>query len=163
MNPDRPSQLRPEDVTFEELRRNAEGRWRLEGPSSGGGRSLYRYKGQLFVVGYGDHSALPGGAEQVIGVLPDNTPGFPPRMADGHAAGCAHEEHWRWDWWTHGPCLLRVQPDVVQLFEAGEPTWTCPLPSFVAPGSPQRSDVLRLMGPAVLDEAVRCAARRLGP
>ena len=162
MSPDRPPQLRPEDVTWEELRNNAEGSWRLVGPNSGGGRTLYRYKGQLFVVGYGDHSALPGGAEQVIGVLPDNNPGFAPRMPDGHAAGCAHEAHWNWDWWGHALCLLRVQPDGVQLYQAGEETWTCSLQSFVAPDSAQRSDVLRLMGPVVLDEALRCAARRLG-
>jgi hypothetical protein len=97
MSPDPPPLLRPEDVTWDELRRNAQGHWRLVGPNSGGGRTLYRYKGQLFVVGYGDHSALPGGAEQVIGVLPDNNPGFAPRMPDGHAAGCAHEAHWNWD------------------------------------------------------------------
>jgi hypothetical protein len=54
-------ELRPEDVTWEELRQHAEGHWRLTGP---GGRDLYRYKGQLFIVGYGDYGSLPDGAER---------------------------------------------------------------------------------------------------
>ena len=161
MSPDPPPLLRPEDVTWEELRTKGEGHWRLEGPNSGGGRNLYRYKGQLFVVGYGDHSDLPGGAEQVIGVLPDNTPGFAPRMPNGHAAGCSHETHWNWDWWLHALYLLRVHDGGVQLWQAGEETWSCSLQAFHAPESPRCSEVLRLMGPAVMEEAVRCATRRL--
>lgn len=159
--PDPPPLLRPEDVSWEELKDHAEASWRLEGPNSGGGRSLYRYKGQLFVVGYGDHSTLPGGAEQVIGVRPDNTPGFPPRMADGHAAGCAHERHFDWDWWMHHTSLLKVQNDAVRLYKEGTEAWSCPLEAFVQPGSPQGEEVLRTLGPAVFDEAQRCANRRL--
>jgi hypothetical protein len=154
--------LRPEDVTWEELRQHAEGSWRLLGPNSGGGTTLYRYKGQLFVVGYGDHSSLPGGAEQVIGVLPDNTPGFPPLMESGHAAGCAHERHFDWDWWQHGTLLLRVQRDGVLLYEDGKESWTCPLQQFLQADSPRRAEVLRKLGPAVLEEALQCAAARLG-
>jgi hypothetical protein len=94
--------------------------------------------------------------------LPDNTPGFAPKMADGHAAGCAHEAHWNWDWWLHGTYLLRVQASGAQLYQAGNETWARPLEAFLAPDSPEQADVLRLMGPAVLDEAVRCATVRLG-
>ena len=153
--------LRPEDVTWEELRDHGEGRWRLTGPNSGGGTDLYRYKGQLFIVGYGDYGSLPDGAEKVIGVLPDNTPGFPPMMASGHAAGCTHDPPPGSDWWMHGVCLLRMQHDTVQLFENAKETWSCPLDAFVREGSPYSQDVLRKLGPAVLEEALRCAARRL--
>ena len=154
-------ELRPEDVTWEELRQHAEGHWRLTGPNSGGGTDLYRYKGQLFIVGYGDYGSLPDGAEQVIGVRPDNTPGFPPMMADGHAAGCAHEPHWDSDWWLHHTGLLRMQHGTVWLFEDARETWSCPLEEFVRAGSTQAEDVLRKLGPAVLDEALRCARQRL--
>jgi hypothetical protein len=153
--------MAPEDVTWEELRQHAEGSWRLTGPDSQGGTSLYRYKGRLFTVAYGDHSSLPGGAEQVVAVRPDNNPGFAPLMDGGHAAGCAHEAHWDWDWWLHHVHLLRVANTVVTLYQSGEETWHCPLEVFARPGSSQREDVLRTMGPAVLDEAVRCAERRL--
>ena len=152
--------LRPEDVTWEELRQHGEGGWRLEGPNSGGGKSLYRYKGQLFIVGYGDYGSLPDGAEQVIGVLPDNTPGFPPMMASGHAAGCCHDA-WDHDWWSHKLFLLRIERGQVQLFESAKETWSCPLEAFVREDSPQSADVLGKLGPAVHEEALRCAAHRL--
>lgn len=153
--------LRPEDVPFEELRRHAEGSWRLVGPNSQGGTTLYRYKGQLFVVGYGEHSSLPGGAEQVIGVRPDNTPGYPPAMEGGHAAGCAHEPHFAWDWWQHRSWLLKLHRGRVLLYEKGEQAWSCTLDEFRRAGSPQQAEVLGKLGPAVLDEALRCAAARL--
>ena len=161
MSPDRRPPLRPEDVTWEELRRNAEASWPLIGPSSQGGTTLYRYEGRLFTVGYGEHSSLPGGAEQVIAAGPDNTPGFPPRMPDGHAAGCRHEPHRDCDWWMHHTCLFRIQRGEARLFENAREVWTCPVEAFSWPDSPQRADVLRRLGPAVLDEALRCAARRL--
>ena len=161
MNRDLRPQLRPEDVTWQQLREADEGSWRLTGPSSQGGTTLYRYKGQLFTVGYGDHSSLPGGAEQVIGVRPDNTPGFPPLMGDGHAAGCSHEPHWDSDWWMHRTCLLKIQHGAVQLFQDAKEVWSCSVEAFARDDSPQRAHVLRLLGPAVLGEALRCAARRL--
>lgn len=161
MKPDPPRLLRPEDVTWEELNEHAEGSWRLTGPNSQGGTTLYRYRGQLFTVGYGDYSSLPGGAEEVIAVRPDNTPGFPPIMEGGHAAGCAHEQHWDWDWWVHKGYLLRIENDGAWLFENANETWNCPLEAFVRKDSSQRGDVLSRLGPAVLDEALRCAARRL--
>ena len=161
MNPLQRKQPLPDDVTWEELRRNAEGSWPLVAPHSHGGTTLYRYQGQLFTVGYGDYSSLPGGAEQVIAARPDNTPGFPPAMDDGHAAGCRHQPHWESDWWTHGRLLLRIQHGTVHLFEQASPVWTCSLEAFGRPDSPQRADVSRRLGPAVLDEALRCAARRL--
>jgi hypothetical protein len=151
----------PAKVTWEELRQHAEASWRLEGPNSAGGKTLYRYQGRLFVVGYGDFSSLPGGAEQVIGERPDNTPGFPPDVGGGHAAGCAHEKHWDWDWWLHKTCLLRVQNDDVILYEDAKEAWRCPLPAFAREDSPRRQDVLRKLGPVVLDEAVRCALARM--
>jgi hypothetical protein len=48
-------------VTWEELRQHAEGHWRLKGPNSQGGTTLYRYRARLYVVGYGDFGPLPGG------------------------------------------------------------------------------------------------------
>jgi hypothetical protein len=161
MDPDRRPELRPEDVTWEELNSAGEGSWPLTGPNSHGGTTLYRYKGQLFTVGYGDDSSLPGGAEQVIAVRPDNTPGFPPWVGGGHAAGCRHEAHFGWDWWLHRTRLLRVEAAVVQLSVDGKEVWSCPLATFARPDSQQQADILRLLGPAVLDEALRCAARRL--
>jgi hypothetical protein len=151
----------PEDVTWEELRQHAEASWRLTGPNSKGGTSLYRYRGRLFVVGYGESSPRPDGAEQVLGELPDNTPGFPPALAGGHAAGCAHERHWDWDWWLHRTFLLRVESQAVTLWETGRQTWTCALEAFARPDSSEGADVLHKLGPNVLDEALRCAARRL--
>jgi len=152
----------PDGVGWDDLRQHAEGHWRLTGPNSQGGTTVYRYRGRLYVVGYGEHSSLPGGAEQVIGVLPDNTPGYPPLMADGHAAGCAHEPHFDWDWWQHGTLLLKIDAGAVRLHERGEEAWTCSLASFLAPDSPPRDDVRRRFGPAVLDEAFRVARRRMG-
>jgi hypothetical protein len=149
-------------VTWDELRDHAEGRWRLTGPNSQGGTTLYRYKGRLFTVAYGDCSSLPGGAEQVIAAREDNNPGFAPMMDDGHAAGCDHEAHWDWDWWGHRTFLLRVENHAVRLYESGDEAWSCPLEAFVRPDSPRRAEVAATLGPAVLDEALRCAARRLG-
>lgn len=160
-DPDPPRPLGPGDVTWDELREHAEGRWRLTGPNSQGGTTLYRYKGRLFTVAYGDCSSLPGGAEQVIAAREDNNPGFAPMMDGGHAAGCAHEEHWNWDWWLHRTFLLRVENGAVRFYKGGKDRWSCSLEVFVQAGSPQREDVLSTMGPAVLDEALRCAARRL--
>ena len=143
------------------MRDGAEGSWRLTGPNAGGGTTLYRYKGQLFVVGYGDHSSLPGGAEQVIATRPDNTPGFPPLMADGHAAGCHHDPHWDSDWWMHRTILLKVQHGSVRLYANAIEVWRCSVDAFTRPGSPQGIQVLTMMGQAVQDEALRCAARAL--
>jgi len=148
-------------VTWEELRQHAEGSWRLTGPDSSGGKDIYRYKGQLFIVGYGDYGDLPGGAEKVIGVMPDNTPGFPPMMPSGHAAGCRHDGNGGSDWWLHRTGLLSMREDTVSFFEDAKETWSCPLQAFVEPGSTRAEDVLRKLGPAVLEEALRCAARRL--
>jgi hypothetical protein len=159
--PETPPPPGPGDVTWDELRRHAEGSWRLTGPNSQGGTTLYRYKGRLFTVAYGDCSSLPGGAEEVVAARPDNTPGFAPLMEDGHAAGCAHEAHWDWDWWAHRIFLLRIERDAVRLYESGDEAWSCALAAFVRAGSPQQGDVLAKLGPAVLDEALRCAARRL--
>jgi hypothetical protein len=161
MDPDRP-RSRPQDVTWQQLREGTEGSWRLTGPNSQGGTSLYRYEGQLFTVGYGEHSSLPGGAEQVIAVRPDNNPGFPPLMDDGHAAGCCHEPHWDSDWWMHRTSLLRIQHGVVRLFVSANEVWSCSVEAFAEPGSPQGTHVLDLLGPAVSEEARRCASRRLG-
>jgi hypothetical protein len=149
------------EMSWQELRRHAEGHWRLLGPNSQGGTTLYRYRGRLYVVGYGEYSPLPGGSEHVIGVLPDNTPGFPPAMAGGHAAGCAHEPHFGWDWWQHGTLILKVQSDGVRLSEGGRESWSCSLGEFTREGSPRRADVLAKLGPVVLDEAARSAAGRL--
>ncbi len=151
----------PGGVTWEDLRQRAEGHWRLTGPNSQGGTTLYRYRGRLYLVGYGERSSLPGGAEQVIDEMPDNTPGFPPLMASGHAAGCAHEPHFDWDWWQHGTLLLKIHQGTVRLHDGGEEAWSCSLESFLAPDSPPRDDVRRRLGPAVLDEALRVARRRL--
>jgi hypothetical protein len=146
-------------VTWDELRKGAEASWPLEGPNSQGGTTLYRYRGRLFVVGYGERSSLPGGAEQILSSRPDDTAGFPPPLEGGHVAGCRHDT-WRGaDWWRHGTCLLEVQEDAVHLFESAKPVWTCPTESFVQADSPQQADVLRRLGPAVLDEALRCASR----
>lgn len=159
MEPDPHRPPGPEGVTWEELKESAEASWRLTGPNSKGGTRLYRYKGQLFTVGYGECSSLPGGAEQILGARPDNTPGFPPLIGLGHAAGCAHEpDH---DWWMHVTCLLRLDRGGVQLFEGGRELWSCPLPAFLRASSTQRADVLRRMGPVVLDELLQCAARWL--
>ncbi|HLA79837.1 MAG TPA: hypothetical protein VJU18_19855 [Vicinamibacteria bacterium] len=163
MPADSPRPPRPEDLTWDELREHAEGNWRLTGPNSQGGTRLYRYQGRLFVVGYGDHSSLPGGAEQVIAVRPDNTPGFAPLLEGGHAAGCCHDPHWDSDWWAHRTFLLKIQRGVVRLFEDANETWNCPLEAFTRPGSPQGADVLAKLGPAVLDEALRCARARPRP
>jgi hypothetical protein len=162
MDPDRPPANRPEEVTWDQLKNGAEGSWRLTGPSSQGGTRLYRYRGHLFTVGYGDHSSLPGGAEQVIAVRPDNTPGFPPVMDDGHAAGCCQEPHWDSDWWMHRTSLLKIQRGVARLFESGSETWSCSVAAFAEPGSPQGTHVLEVMGPAVAEEARRCATQRRG-
>ena len=75
-----------DEVTWDELRQRAEASWPLE-TRSRGGTALYRYGGRLYVVGYGESSSLPGGAEQVLEVRPDNLPGFAPLMEGGHAAG----------------------------------------------------------------------------
>lgn len=48
-----------------------------------------------------------------------------------------------------------------ELRQNAKETWSCPLAAFVRPDAPQRADVLRKLGPVVLDEAVRCAVRRL--
>jgi hypothetical protein len=152
--------------TWEELKQGTEGHWRLIGPDSGGGTTLYRYRGQLFVVGYGDHSSLPGGAEQVIGVLPDNTPGFAPLMNNGHAAGCFHQKWFSSSShgkglrhsWDHALCVLTVFQGRVDLFEKGEQVLTCLAKTFAQEGSEQSLKVLELMGPNVMAEAQRCAA-----
>jgi len=149
--------LRPEDVSWEELRQNAEGSWRLEGPNSSGGTRLYRYRGQLFIVGYGDHSPAPGGAERVIATLPDNSPGFPPEMSDGHPAGCWHHRDGTAHSWTHGVHLLLLGERAAELFVDGRSQWSCPPAELARPDSPARAEVLRLMGPAVLADACRCA------
>lgn len=150
----------PFGVSWQELRERAEGSWKLKGPSSQGGTSVYRYRGQLFIVGYGEYSSLPGGAEQVIGVRADNTPGFPPVMGDGHAAGCTHAPHFDLDSWSHRTCLLMIHHGAVQLFQDAREVWSCPVKAWVQPESAHRAEVLDLFGPAVLDEALRCAARR---
>jgi hypothetical protein len=152
--------LGPHDVSFEELRQHAEGCWRLTGPDSHGGTTLYRYEGQLFVVGYGERSALPGGAEQVLSTLPDNSPGFPPSMGGGHVAGCAHEVRWKHDWWQHRTLLLRVDAELVSFSEAGREAWACPTAEFLRAATTRHEDVRRAFGPAVLDEALRCARER---
>jgi hypothetical protein len=162
MSPDRPPASRPEDVTWEQLRESAEGSWRLIGPNSQGGTRLYRYQGQLYTVGYGDYSSLPGGAEQVIAARPDNTPGFPPFMGDGHAAGCCHEPRWDSDWWMHRTFLLKMQQGMVWFFESAIEVWSCSVEAFLQPGAPQETHILDRMGPAVAEEARRCAARRRG-
>jgi hypothetical protein len=149
----------PHDVTWEQLRDGAEASWPLEGPSSQGGTTLYCYRGWLFVVGYGEHSALPGGAEQILSSRPDDAAGFPPALPDGHAAGCVHDE-WRGaDWWRHRTCLLELQGGVLRLFERAEPVWTCPAETLLRDDSAERADVLGRLGPAVLDEALRCLSR----
>lgn len=148
--------------TWDELKRGAEGHWRLVGPNSGGGTTLYRYRGQLFVVGYGDHSSLPGGAEQVIGVLPDNTPGFAPLMDNGHAAGCFHQpwsvggEELRHSW-EHAGCFLTVFRGRVDLSAHGEQVFVCPVATFAQENSEQSLKVLEVMGPNVMVEAQRWA------
>jgi len=146
------------DVTWAQIRDGAEGSWPLEGPSSHGGTTLYRFRGRLFVVGYGESSSLPGGAEQILGSRPDDSGGFPPAMAGGHTAGCRHDRWRNADWWQNGRWLLERQEGTLRLLEAAEVVWTCSVERF-APGSPERDDVLRHLGPAVLDEALRCAAR----
>ena len=148
-----------DEVTWDELRQRAEASWPLE-TRSRGGTALYRYGGRLYVVGYGESSSLPGGAEQVLEVRPDNLPGFAPLMEGGHAAGCRHERRWDWDWWTHRGFLLRVENEAVRLYEDARESWACPLGEFTRPGSPRREDVVRKLGPAVADEALRCATAR---
>jgi len=155
--------LSPQDVTWEELCRHAEGHWCLTGPNSHGGTTAYRYKGQLFIVGYGDDSSLPGGAEQVIGVRPDNTPGFPPAWDGGHAAGCHHVREWEWDSWTDSVRFLLIQRGIVLFFDGGNEQWTSPVDEVLSPESARRDDVLRTLGPAVFDELLRCAARQRQP
>jgi hypothetical protein len=149
----------PALVIWDELRQHAEASWPLK-TNSQGGKTLYRYVGHLYVVGYGEFSSLPGGAEQILEVRPDNLPGFAPLMDGGHAAGCRHERHWDWDWWTHRGFLLRVENGVVRLYQDAKEAWTCPLDEFMRPGSPRHEDVLRKLGPAVADEALRCATVR---
>jgi hypothetical protein len=146
------------DVTWEQIRDGAEASWPLEGPSSQGGTTLYLYRGRHFVVGYGEHSSLPGGAEQILSSRPDDNAGFPPALAGGHAAGCRHDRWRNADWWQNGSWLLELQGATLRLFEATEVVWTCSVERF-APGSPERADVLGRLGPAVLDEALRCASR----
>ncbi len=152
-----------QDVTWEDLRREADGHWRLIGPDSSGGTTLYRYRGQLFIVGYGDHSSI-GGAEQVIGVLPDNTPGFAPLMNTGHAAGCFHQnwsphgEELRHSW-EHAGCFLTVFRGRVDLSARGDQVFECPGATFARENSAQSLKVLELMGPNVMSEAQRCAER----
>jgi len=148
-----------QDVTWAQLRDGAEASWPLEGPSSQGGTTLYLYRGRHFVVGYGEHSSLPGGAEQILSSRPDDSGGFPPVVAGGHAAGCRHDEWRDAVWWRHKGCLLEVQAGVVRLFERAEPVWTCTVETFIRAASPQQTDVLDRLGPAVLDEALRCASR----
>jgi hypothetical protein len=152
--------LTPEDVTWEELRLHAEGNWTMTGPDSGGGKTLYRYKGQLFIVGYGDESSLPGGAEQVIGVGPDNTPGFPPRWGNGHTGGCHHIRDWEWDSWSDRGRFLRIEKGTVHYLDGENELWTCPVEEVLRPESRRREDVLRVLGPAVLDEMLLCAERQ---
>jgi hypothetical protein len=148
-------------VTYRELRARAEGSWKLEGPSSKGGTDVYRYRGRLFIVGYGESSPLPDGAEEVIGVRADNTPGFPPAMDGGHAAGCTHSRPFESDSWGHRTSLLMIHRGLVQLFQDAREVWTCPIDAWAEPGSEYRAKVLEVFGPAVLEEAVRCARGRL--
>jgi len=148
---------RPQDVTWEQLRDGAEASWPVEGPSSQGGTTLYLYRGRHFLVGYGEHSSLPGGAEEILSSRADDSAGFPPALAEGHAAGCRHDD-WRDSvWWRHAGCLLEVQGRVVRLFESAEPVWTCSVESFLDAASREQADVLGRLGPAVLDEALRRA------
>ncbi len=51
--------------TFAALNPRAEFYTSLEGPNSGGGRSVIVVGDRVYVVVYGDESTLPGGAEQV--------------------------------------------------------------------------------------------------
>jgi hypothetical protein len=150
----------PGDVTWQDLKEHGEGEWALIGPSSQGGTTLYRYRGQLYTVGYGEYSSLPGGAEQVIGWRPDeDTTGFPPALEHGHVAGCRHEPHWGTDRWQHRTALLRIERGTVQLHQRAREVWSCSAEEFGRADSREAADVLRLLGPAVLDEALRCAAR----
>ena len=64
---------RPQDVTWEQLRDGAEASWPVEGPSSQGGTTLYLYRGRHFLVGYGEHSSLPGGAEEILSSRADDS------------------------------------------------------------------------------------------
>jgi len=150
---------RPQDVTWAELRDGAEASWPLEGRSSQGGTTLYLCRGRHFVVGYGEHSSLPGGAEQILSSRPADSGGFPPAVAGGYAAECRHDDWRHTVWWQHKGCLLEVQAGVVRLFEKAEPVWTCPAESFLRAASPLQAEVLDRLGPAVLDEALRCATR----
>jgi hypothetical protein len=156
---DRP--FSPRHVPWEELRDYCEQRWGIEGPNSGGGKTLYRYKGHLFTVGYGDWSSLPGGAEEVVSIQPDNTPGFPPWIDGGHTACCLHHRHTDADYWCDRGASLHMEKTHARLSDAGVDLWTCPLEAFLLPHAPEQNDVARLLGPAVLEEAVRCAAGRL--
>lgn len=155
--------LSPQDVTWDVLRHHAEGHWTFTGPNSHGGTMVYRYKGHLFIVGFGDDSSLPGGAEQVVGVRPDNTPGFPPAMDDGHAAGCHHVRDWEWDSWTDRGRFLRIERGTVHFLDGENELWACPVDEILCPESSRREDVLRALGPAVLDELLRCATRQRKP